>query len=616
MSTPAPHASALLALAVGSLCWCTHASAQATTSPALAPATQSPTPSGPARIRDAAGNVAGPGRAGWWNDAVFYEVFVRSFKDSSSGPLAGDGIGDIAGLIEKLDYLNDGDPKTSDDLGVTALWLMPINPSPSYHGYDVTDYYGVNPQYGTMDDLKKLMAECHKRGIKVIFDLVLNHCSDQNPWFTSAAKLTSDKHDWFIWSDTDPGWKGPWGQRVWHKTDAGGMNRWYYGLFSAKMPDLNYRNPAVSAEMLRVVDFWLDKSHGIAADGYRLDAIRHLIEDGQVQENTPETHEWLKKFHAECRKVSPGAVSIGEVWSSSEIASTYVGDELDLTFEFDLAAAMTDAAKAGKAKPIIDAQARVLKCYPPGQYGRFLSNHDQRRIMTTLGDDAGAMRSAAAMLLLGPGVPFIYYGEELGMTGDKPDEKLRTPMQWSGENAAAGFTDTKPWEPLAGDIHRRNVKVESASEASLLTLYRDLIRLRTRTPALSSGAYWPVNCSNDGVYAFIRGDAPDPALAAKDPAFGETDRVSKGEGAKLVVINLSGRAVRDFELHAPASPIHGNFVGIEDAIRPRVRAEPRPVAAIECVPDTGAFRAFTPVPAIEPHEILVFGFANGPAPRR
>jgi glycosidase len=572
----------------------------------------------PQRERDAAGNVIGPGRAGWWNDAVFYEVFVRSFKDSASGPLAGDGIGDIPGLIEKLDYLNDGDPKTTTDLGVTGLWLMPINPSPSYHGYDITDYFGVNPPYGTMDDLKRLIAECHKRGIHVILDLVLNHCSDQNPWFDGAVNLSNPKHDWFIWSDTDPGWRGPWGQRVWHRTEAeGGVARWYYGLFSAKMPDLNYRTPAVSQEMLRVVDFWIDKSHGVGADGYRLDAVRHLIEDGQVQENTIETHEWLKKFHAECRKDNPGAMSIGEVWTSSETASTYVGDELDLTFEFDLAAAMTDAAKTGKARPVVEAQARVLRCYPPGQYGRFLSNHDQRRIMTSLGDDSAAMRSAAAMLLLGPGVPFIYYGEELGMTGDKPDERLRTPMQWTPE-PGGGFTEGKPWETLAGDVFRRNVKTESSSESSLLTVYRDLIRLRTQTPALCTGGYWPVNCSNDGVYAFIRGDAPDAAVGEKDPARAEAERVSKGEGARLVLINLSGRVVRDYELHAPTSPIRGGFAGVDEITRPRpgAGAEPRPVSSIECVPDTGAFRGFAPVAALQSHEIAVFGFASAPGPRR
>ena len=340
-------------------------------------------------------------------------------------------MGDIPGLIEKLDYLNDGNPASTTDLGVTGLWLMPINPSPSYHGYDVTDYYGVQKQYGSLDDVRRLMVECHNRGIRVIFDLVLNHCSSEHHWFTLAADPPSDKHDWFVWSQTDPGWKGPWGERVWHKLRRAGLEGapgpYYYGIFGGRMPDLNYRTQAVSDEMLKVVDFWVDRAHGIGADGYRLDAVRHLIEDGQVQENTPETHAWLRKFHAELRRANQAAVSIGEVWTGPDVSASYVGSgpedaELDMTFEFDLASALVEAAKSGRAKPVIDAQARALQNYPPNQYGRFLSNHDQMRVMTALKGDEGAMRSAAAMLLLGPGVPFIYYGEELGMTGDKPDE--------------------------------------------------------------------------------------------------------------------------------------------------------------------------------------------------
>jgi len=171
----------------------------------------------------------------WWNDAVFYEIFVRSFNDSN-----GDGIGDFNGITEKLDYLNDGDPNTTADLGVTGIWLMPIFPSPSYHGYDVTDFYGVNPQYGTMEDFKKLLAEAHKRGIRIIIDMALNHTSDQHPWFKEAKKDVNSKYrDWYIWSETDPNYKGPWNERVWHPSTTG----FYYGIFEAFMPDLNYNNP-------------------------------------------------------------------------------------------------------------------------------------------------------------------------------------------------------------------------------------------------------------------------------------------------------------------------------------------------------------------------------------
>ncbi len=492
----------------------------------------------PARARGADGVVLGPNRAGWWNDAVFYEVFVRSFADSSSGALANDGIGDIPGLIEKLDYLNDGDPATTMDLGVTGLWLMPIHPSPSYHGYDVKDYRGVNPQYGTLEDFRRLVAACHKRGIRVILDMVLNHCSDENPWFVGAADPASPKHDWFIWADADPGWKGPWKEQVWHKVRKGGDKPlWYYGIFSGRMPDLNYRNAQVSEEMLRVTDFWVDKEHGVGADGYRLDAVRHLVEDGQVQENTPETHAWLKKFHAELKRANPEGVSIGEVWTSSEVASSYVGDELDMTFEFDLSFAMVEAAKTGKAQPVIDAQAKVLRCYRPNQYGRFLTNHDQARVLTALKGDGGAMRSAAALMLLGPGVPFIYYGEELGMIGDKPDENLRRPMRWTTDDGA-GFTKGKPWEGMGKEPPETCVASETGDAGSLLAWYRRLIALRKAHGALAHGGYAPVRTGNPGVIAFVR----------------------TGEEPVLVIVNLTGEPVREYALEGPEATLKGSWV--------------------------------------------------------
>lgn len=483
---------------------------------------------------------------------MFYEVFVRSFKDSASGALSNDGIGDIPGLIEKLDYLNDGDPKTTSDLGITGIWLMPINPSPSYHGYDVTNYKEVNPQYGTLEDFRKLTAACHKRGIRVILDLVLNHCSDENPWFTCAIDAASPTHDWFIWSETNPGWKGPWGEQVWHRVGesrsrVGGeaMHRLapgplFYGIFSSRMPDLNYRSAAASEAMLSVVDFWVGKDGdgkgdgkgALGADGYRLDAIRHLVEDGQVQENTPETHAWLRTMRTRLKRANPEAMSIGEVWTDSKIASSYVGNELDMTFEFELASAIVEAARTGKAETVIAAQERVLACYPPNQYGRFLTNHDQTRVLTQLKGDAVAMRSAAAMLLLGPGVPFIYYGEEIGMTGDKPDENLRTPMQWSA-GAAAGFTNGTAWEAAHKDRASANVETESGEEGSLLSWYRKLIRLRGEYGALSSGGFEPVESGNPGVYAFMR--------------TGQTPEVHP----VLVLMNLTGAAVSEYALRVP-----------------------------------------------------------------
>jgi 1,4-alpha-glucan branching enzyme len=203
---------------------------------------------------------------GWWNDAVFYEVFVRSFYDAN-----GDGNGDINGLIQKLDYLNDGNPATTTDLGVTALWLMPIMQSPSYHGYDVTDYRTVEQDYGSNNDFKALVAAAHARGIKVIIDFVMNHTSEQHPWFTeSAASTTSNYRNWYRWSATNPGGTGPWGQTVWYNRNSA----WYYALFWSGMPDLNYTTPAVKTELFDVARFWMQDMN---VDGFRLDAVKYIL---------------------------------------------------------------------------------------------------------------------------------------------------------------------------------------------------------------------------------------------------------------------------------------------------------------------------------------------------
>lgn len=499
---------------------------------------------------------------------MFYEIFVRSFADSKDGPLANDGIGDIRGLIDKLDYLNDGDPKTDSDLGIDGIWLMPIMPSPSYHGYDITDYYGVNPQYGTIDDFKALIAACHKRGIKVVIDLVMNHCSNRHEWFKAAADPKSLQHNWFIWSDTDPGWKGPWNQRVWHRLPLNGPEQakelYYYGLFSAVMPDLNFRNPVVTDQMNTVTRTWLSS---MGVDGFRLDAIRHLIEEGQVQENTPSTHAWLRDWFRELKGVNLDAMSIGEVWADSEQASSYVGDQLDMTFEFATADAMIASVRAGKKDAFVKAQKKVLDLYPSNQYGRFLSNHDQARVMTQLKGDDGAMRAAAALLLTGPGVPFIYYGEEIGMTGDKPDEHIRTPMQWSAE-PNAGFTSGKSWAAANKGFESQNVEKQAADTGSLLNLYKKLIHLRNEHPALATGGTWMVETDKPEVVAFLRRresrSAPDREFGAKASNAKAREGSSRSSiETMLVVINLSDHAVEGCSLSLESSMTRGDLAATD-----------------------------------------------------
>jgi glycosidase len=460
---------------------------------------------------------------GWWQDRVFYEIFVRSFADATSGPLANDGIGDFQGLIEKLDYLNDGDPATTTDLGITGIWLMPINPSPSYHGYDVTDYYGVHPQFGTREDFERFLAEAHRRGIRVIVDLVLNHSSSEHPRFRRALRGDSESRNWYIFVPPDqvPTARGPWGQQVWQEEQG----QHYLGIFWSGMPDLNYRNPVVSAEAERIAEFWL---RDMDVDGFRLDAIRHLIEDGDVMTDTPETRRWLQGFQARLRQIEPDVLTVGEVWASTEAVSEYIAeDALDLAFEFDLATAILDAARTGTKAKLAYTLENVAASYPANRYATMITNHDQNRVASELDEDTPRLKLAAGLLLTAPGVPFIYYGEEIGQIGEKPDEMIRNPMPWSSA-ANGGFTQAaRPWERLQPGHATRNVAVQDADPASLLNHYRRLIRLRQAEPALSRGSFRSIETGREDVIAWERAS----------------------EGRRLIVVaNLSDEAIREFAI--------------------------------------------------------------------
>jgi glycosidase len=469
----------------------------------------------------------------WWNNTVWYEVFVRAFADSTTGPLACDGIGDLQGLIERLDYLNDGDPNTHDDLGVTGIWLMPIMKSPSYHGYDITDYYTVNPEYGTNEDFKRLVEAAHERGIKVIIDLVLNHTSNQHPWFRESTKPDSEDRDWYIWSEgKNPGYAGPLGV-AWHPF----VDDYYYGIFWSGMPDLNYTNPEVTDEMHNVIRFWLED---MGADGYRLDAIKYLIEEGEKQESTEATHAWLKDFYTYYKSVKPDAFTVGEVWSASVAVVKYIGDEFDSAFQFDLANSMLDAANLGKRIQIDGQMTQTLRAYVPNTYATFLTNHDQARVMSVLGTE-GEARVAAMLLLTHPGIPFVYYGEEIGMSGTGPDENKRTLMQWSADDYA-GFSTCFPWQPANDDYETVNVAAQDADPDSLLTLYRNLIALRNEHPALMVGDYIKVETDVQPIYTFIR-QVP-----------GETI---------LVVINLSREDVSEYAITLESSSLTGEVQAID-----------------------------------------------------
>jgi len=552
----------LLVIAVG-LSACQARTQAPTTTPPPPTATPAPPTPTPAPLAAAVAPVIGLPQGsdglGWWNNTVFYEVFVRSFYDSN-----GDGIGDLNGLIARLDYLNDGDPATTNDLGVTGLWLMPIMVSPSYHGYDITNYYQVNPDYGTNDDFKRLMAEAHKRGIRVLIDMVLNHTSNEHPWFLEAQQPGSARENWYIWSTKRPPYLGPWGQNVWHKLG----DRYYYGIFWEGMPDLNYRNPDVVAEMDKVSAFWLQE---MGVDGFRLDAARYILEDEEKQASTPETHQWWKRYDAAVKAINPQALLVGEVWTATKEAAEYVKNgELDMNFEFDLAGAMVDAARNRFGASVGTIQNAVWKAYPPNQFAPFLTNHDQNRVMSVLGDDVAKARMAAALLLTAPGAPFLYYGEEIGMIGAKPDEQIRTPMQWTaGDNA--GFSAARPWIGVKPNYAESNVETESAAADSLLAYYRTLIHLRSDHEALRVGDYTRLDPGNSRVYAFLRHSAQENIL---------------------VLINLDDAAVSDYQLTLAPSALRGAPSPVDLLTKTAL-----PAPALK---DDGSFDAYRPLSELAP----------------
>ena len=517
---------------------------------------------------------AQPAAATWTRGAVCYEIFVRSFKDSD-----GDGIGDLPGLIQKLDYINDGNPRSTSDLGARCIWLMPVAESPSYHGYDVSDYFTVERDYGTNADFKRLVAEAHKRGIHVLVDLVLNHASSRHPYFQEALRDTASPHrSWFRFSREKPNVRGPWGQEVWHKSPV--RDEYFYGVFYEGMPDLNYETPAVRAEADRIARFWLTQ---MGVDGFRLDAVPYLAETGDSLAHTGATHAELRDFARNVRRVAPRAYTIGEVWDSAGTILRYYPDQLDAYFAFPASDAMLDAVRNGSARGLLAPFLRFQRALSPDRWAPFLRNHDQTRTLTALGNDLNRARVAATLLLTLPGTPFVYYGEEIGMTGDKPDERIRTPMQWTGA-ANGGFTIGQPWESLQNDVATSNVERESGDAGSLLNLYRRLIHLRSGSAALASGTLIPLGTSNDAVTAYLRQD---------------------GAHTMLVVANLGVTPARGVVLSSEGRALPGGRY----TLVPQLDTPP---AAALIMPAHGWLRDFTPLMVLDPMRAYVYAVERAP----
>lgn len=477
------------------------------------------------------------------SSGVYYEIFVRAFYDSN-----GDGVGDLNGVTAKLDYIK--------SLGVSGIWLMPINPSPTYHGYDITDYEGINPQYGNLQDFRHLLDEAHKRGIKVVMDMVINHTSDQHPWFKAAQNPNDPHHDWYTWAKpgSDLQAISATGGPAWHRAPNG---QYYVGVFTSAMPDLNYDNPAVRKAMIDVGQFWLHQG----VDGFRLDAAQHIYDDLHSDMDSPvalkKNVTWWSEYRHALEAADPNVWLVGEVARQNPDDLTPYMGPLNTVFDFPVATQLIDSVRQERNLGIGTGLAYSYAAYRKHADGHFddapfLSNHDQDRVMNQLEGDSAHMRMAASLLLTLPGHPFIYYGEELGMQGAKPDEDIREPMRWYRNGSGPGLARWKAWSTTDGpDV---SVEAEQADPDSLLNLYRKLIGWREQVRALQDGVLQNLPVDDPHVLAYALQDAQSHVVVVHNLSR-EPRTVSLGSDAHVAAILLQsthGAVLTAGQLNLPA----------------------------------------------------------------
>ncbi len=486
----------------------------------------------------------------WFKHAVFYEIHIRGFFDGND-----DGSGDFKGLTDKLDYLQ--------WLGIDCIWLLPMYPSPLRDGgYDIADFFGIHPDYGTVDDFKTFVEAAHQRGMRVIADLVMNHTSSDHPWFQeSRAAPDSPKRDWYVWSDTDE--RYPDARVIFVDTEASNWTwdpvggAYYWHRFFSHQPDLNYDNPEVQEAMLNVLRFWLD----LGIDGFRLDAVPYLYErDGTNGENLPETHSYLKRVRAEVDSRYPDRVLLAEAnqWPEDVVAYFGDGDECHMAFHFPVMPRMFMALRREEAKPIVE----ILDLTPPipgnCQWGLFLRNHDEltlemvtdeerdymyeeyakdprmklnvgirRRLAPLLDAGRDEIELMHAILFSLPGAPVLYYGDEIGMgdnvyLGDR--DGVRTPMQWTSDRnggfSRADFAQLylpPLMDPVYG-FQAVNVEAQLRTPTSMLRWLHRFIALRKEHPVFGLGTYEPLRPENPRIFAHVRRYAEDVVLCVHNLA--------------------------------------------------------------------------------------------------
>jgi len=513
----------------------------------------------------------------WFKRAVFYEVLVRAFQDSND-----DGVGDFPGLIARLDYLQ--------WLGIDCIWLLPFTKSPLRDGgYDVSDYYDILPEYGTVDDVRRLLDEAHRRGMRVIMDLVVNHTSDQHPWFQSARSSPDSPHrDWYVWSDTADRYKDA--RIIFIDTETSNWTwdeqagAYFWRRFFSHQPDLNYDNPAVRQAMLDVSRFWLD----LGMDGFRLDAVPYLYErEGTNCENLPETHAFLAELRATIDREYPNRILLCEANQWPEDVVYYFGTperpECHMNFHFPLMPRMFMALRREQRAPITEILARTPPIPQGAQWGIFLRNHDEltlemvtdeerdymwaqyardprmklnlgirRRLAPLLDNDRRKMELFSALLLSLPGTPIMYYGDEIGMgdnvyLGDR--DGVRTPMQWTGDRNG-GFSRADfarlylppAMDPVYG-YEALNVEAQRRQESSLLRWVRGLVNMRRSWPVFGEGDFAALDPANPAVFAFLRALGDTVVLCVNNLSrFPQPVELDLGRYAGYTPVELAGQA--------------------------------------------------------------------------
>ena len=515
-------------------------------------------------------------------EGVYYSLFVRSFADGN-----GDGDGDFKGLVKKLDYLNDGDDTTTSDLGITGIWLLPVFESPSYHGYDVDNYYEINPDYGTMADFELFLSECKKRGIDVIIDMTCNHSSAYNQWFKKSKDPANPEHGWYRWiSDDDMTDRGGkynrnqkiWGHNVWtiDITNPKGKDDFYYyaGVFGSNMPDFNMDNQGIRDEFKKVFKYWLDKG----VSGFRFDAAGHIYNSAEVlpgSETITKAVGFWKEMNDYILSIKPDAYSVAEVWEPTSTRAKFMGG-MQSNFHFDLGGLITnvinnqeindqkktpdDPDKStynGYARSLESEYAMYAANNPNYIDAPFLSNHDQARIAAALRNKPEKMKLAANMYILAEGIPFIYYGEEIGMKSGSDDPTKRTAMVWNVEGKDK-LTTTWADSGAYGNVNVYNkktvpVSVQQKDPASLLNHYKRVIRVKTAHPALFKGRLKAVPTGCAVLESYVMECPEEKAFVVHNVSSTRTETVELPKGCDLPMVFTSnpGSVVADGKLTIP-----------------------------------------------------------------